>query len=971
MAADHSSASPARRYRFRARLVLTLTALALIAAPAASAALAPPRPLSPDGNTSVQALPAFAWAPVPGADRYEFQIAADAGFNSPVLGRGDDRFFTKNTRATLKKTVPNGRYFWRVRAVTSGGDVSAWSAGQSLRKAWTGAAALQSPSNAETVVYPNSPLKLTWSPVLGAAKYLVSIATDPSLGSLVERDVTVNGPVPTAATAFTRAAALAPGVYYWAITPVDAQGNRGASSPVASFTWAWPSTTTARVVDLNDAAEVFDPQFSWDAVPGAARYEVEVNPSQDFAPGSKVCCSPATIATSLAPTGLFEDNVFYWRVRAIDVDGNAGLWNVGPSFTKTFDKVPPVTGTSIKNVRMRDNLNDPGLDVDAGTPGYQTQVPMVTWDPVPGASSYEAEVTPYTSGLCNWTATASHWRVKTAVNAWTPLGYDWNFEKPYNDQMNVAYDQPALVPGTSYCVRVRARSDRAGAMNEVYGDYTYLDGGFGWAFTWTGYPTGGACSPSCLPNYLGSGDYVLPVTGTTTARMPFFTWKPLSGKQSYFVLVSKDASFSNLVDYAFTQVPAYAPRTQLGPTTYSDETTLYYWAVLPANGFRGQEASGDPLAAAARTFQKQSTPPSHLFPSNGTVFTGQPSFRWTPAEGARRYRLQVAQDPSFGNPIEDVTTNSTAYTSNSTYPADTVLYWRVRADDENLVGLTWSATGTFQKKLVAPTPSADNPTGGDFIPTWTWNSVQGAVSYDVSVDLPDGTHKDINGLRMTALTAIKMTGTGLFSWRVRANFPKASFGTVAGPFSATKTFTRTIGEPGRPRSDGSPTHLLLSWDAKPGAKHYRVQVSQRPDFAYVIDDVTTDNTSFAPLLTSPQYTAGGRLYWRVAAVDEERNVGDFTQAQPISLLPRLRMSVAGHVTRRRAASVSVFVTSAAGRPVGGTRVAVSGAGVRGRVVTTGRAGRVTFRLRATRRGTLLFRASKRGYQTVTVAVRVR
>ena len=34
--------------------------------------------------------------------------------------------------------------------------------------------------------------------------------------------------------------------------------------------------------------------------------------------------------------------------------------------------------------------------------------------------------------------------------------------------------------------------------------------------------------------------------------MPLFTWKPLAGKQSYFVLVAKDASFWNIVDYAFT-----------------------------------------------------------------------------------------------------------------------------------------------------------------------------------------------------------------------------------------------------------------------------------------------------------------------------------------------------------------------------------------------------------------------------------
>ena len=81
------------------------------------------------------------------------------------------------------------------------------------------------------------------------------------------------------------------------------------------------------------------------------------------------------------------------------------------------------------------------------------------------------------------------------------------------------------------------------------------------AFTYPGPPTGGACSPSCNGGALGSGDYVGPIIGSTQQAMPYFRWKPLAGYASYFVLVSRDPEFSNLVDYAFTRVNAYAPRT--------------------------------------------------------------------------------------------------------------------------------------------------------------------------------------------------------------------------------------------------------------------------------------------------------------------------------------------------------------------------------------------------------------------------
>jgi protein-S-isoprenylcysteine O-methyltransferase Ste14 len=960
--------SIARRLQ-RAMLALVLFAgAALAGSSGAGAALRAPVPISPAAGAQVALLPAFAWNPVGGADRYEFQIAADAGFNAPVLGTGQDRFFTRNTRATLKKAVPNGVYWWRVRAAGPRGAVSPWSKGRSLRKAWTATATLQAPADGASVSYPLAPLKLLWSPVPGAARYEVAIATDPLLGSLVGGKA-----VETQATSFTRAGALAVGTYYWAITPIDAQGNKGSPSQVWSFVWFWPSATSTSFADLASDPEVLDPQFSWGAVPGAAQYEVEVSSSQDFAPGSRVCCSTGILGTSHSPQRVFRDNTYYWRVRAFDPDGNAGVWNDGPVFAKRFDKAPPVSGTSIKNMRMRDNLNDPGTDFSP-TAGYQTQVPIVRWDPVPGASSYEVEVTPYDGGLgyCNWSSVA-RWLVRTAVTAWSPLGTGMTARPPFGNPASVSRDfQAALSLNQRYCVRVRARSNRDLANNEVYGDYTELDNGdgTGWAFQWSDYPAGGSCTPACTSGYLGSGDYVLPGTGITVTQTPLLTWRPLAGRESYFVIVAKDPSFTNLVDYAFTQLPAYAPRTSTTPTTYPDETTVYYWVVLPAAQPNGDGAVGNPLVGAPSTFDKRSLPPFRLGPQDGSVTVGHPTFRWTLALGARRYRLQVAQDPTFGDPIDDVLTDSTGYTSNTTYPADTVLYWRVRADDENLIGLTWSSTGTFQKRLPVPAPSSSNPTRGDFVPTWSWESILGAVSYDVAADLPDGTHRNITGLRTAALTPILMYGTGLFHWRVRANFPKAPFGVVPGPYSATLPFTRTIGEPTGARADAAKNRLLLSWEPKPGVKQYRVQISTRADFATSVENVTTDNTSYAPVMMQPAYIARAALYWRVAGVDEGNNVGDFIPAQRIGAAKRMRIAARGRAVRGRRSVVIVTVRELPGPPLSGATVRVSGAGIRPRAARTNKAGRVRFSIRATQRGRITYRATKAGYTPAVLTTRV-
>ncbi|MGB2954032.1 MAG: carboxypeptidase-like regulatory domain-containing protein [Gaiellaceae bacterium] len=962
-------------------LVPALAALSLLFVGSAhTAALSTPSPLTPAGGAVVESLPGFAWSPVANADHYEFQFAADAGFNSPVLGQGEDQFTTRNTRATLQKTVPNGTYWWRVRAVDANGGVSAWSVGREVVKRWSAAGAIQSPPGGSSLTYPSNPVVLSWSPVAGAAQYFVSVASDPTLGSLVlkyQNQDNPSGPPSVAATNAAITAALAPGSYYWSVTPVDAEGNRGAPSPVASFNWSWPSTTTARVTDLNPAGEVYDPQFSWDPVPGAVRYEVEINSTSYFAPGSKVCCSGTTIATSLSPTVLFQDNVYYWRVRALDPDGNAGVWNYGPSFNKAFDKAsasPPPAPTAVTNLHMRDNVTDDTITADVDhdlSNGFQTTTPVVSWNPVPGASSYLVEIGTATGDPldpCDFSSPVL--TATTSVTAWTPLSqraFTIPQPNPFPSFTSVAEDTfPTLVPGT-YCFRVRARSDRAG-FTEVYGDPTYLgpDGKTDWntpngpAFTWTGYPSGS--SPGCLSGYLCASDYLTPVTGSSVGMTPLITWKAMAGAGSYFVAIAKDDHFSNIVDEGFTQIPAYAPRNSLTPTTYADETTSYYWIVLPSPNPDGTGVKTFSLAAALGNFQKQSTPPLLISPANGTAFLDQPTFRWSAATGARKYELQVAQDPTFGNPIDDVTTDATSYSSNSTYPADTVLYWRVRASDENGIGLTWSDTGTFQKKLATPVPSPNNPTSGDALPVWSWSPIQGASSYDIAIDQPNGQTREFDGMRAPVGSFIKMTGTGVWHWRVRAEFPKQSFGSTPGPWSASTAFTRTIGEPGGLHTDSNPDHVLLSWNSKFGIKNYKVQISSRPDFSTTIENVTTDNTSYAPRLLDIGYLNGGALFWRVAGVDADSNVGDFSPAQSISLLPQLKLRVTGKLRRRRWATVTVYVSKPSGLSLAGAAVRIGGSGVKTRTTTTNRYGSVTFKLRPTRMGRVLLTVRKAGYQ---------
>lgn len=240
----------------------------------------------------------------------------------------------------------------------------------------------------------------------------------------------------------------------------------------------------------------------------------------------------------------------------------------------------------------------------------------------------------------------------------------------------------------------------------------------------------------------------------------------------------------------------------------------------------------------------------------------------------------MSADRNFGTLLDQVLTTSTAYTATKTYPANAALYARVRAEDETEIGLTWSTLRRFRNTLPRPAPSGDNPTRGELIPTWTWKPVQGAVSYDVHVELPDGSDRDVSGYLPSAFTATEMRGTGVFHWQVRAEFPAAAGGrTAVGPYTRRVAFTRTLGPPVGARASVGPRSLLLVWKPKIGIGRYRVEISRTPDFSRPVERADTEGAAFAPRLQGSDWSRPGTHDWRVSAVDGNGKVGRPTLAQ--------------------------------------------------------------------------------------------
>lgn len=966
---------------------------AMLVPPAAGAALRAPALASPAVDERVEGVPALTWSPVRGAVEYEYQLAADEDFGSIVGGTGPHKGTakTRNTAASLDKALPDGQYYWRVRAIDAQDRAGRWSAARSLRKAWTTAPALVAPVDGAAVTWPAAPLVLSWSEVAHATRYIVSIATDESMSNLVLG--TSVSPLTTQGTSFALPRALAAGQrYFWSITPIDTAGHRGQRSRVASFTWTWPTATATRVADVDASPGVFDPQFSWDAVPGAAKYEVDINFTENFSPDGRVCCTEPTVGTSLAPTMLLRNNEgiggvgYYWRVRAFDADGNAGQWNhrAETDFTKTFHKSAP----SIPNLRVTDN--DDAVLVG---PAPATSSPVLRWDPVDGASSYEVQVTPWVSGSsCNW---ADARRIDTilATNAWTPVANVPALVRtpgPDSWPALTSGDREHLQAGVAYCARVLALSDRQRDANGYVSPFTTLAPAFTYAGPPVADPPPAVQSVSCdvylFPESVDPATCQPDVPPTLTPRTPLLRWKEIDWARAYFVVIARDAEFTQVVDIAYTDVAAYAPRlrnqaAQAAFVPLADETTSYYWAIMPVSddGVLSTVTQNSP-----QPFDKRSLPPAMQEPALGALIGGQPTFRWTRSEGARRYQLQVAQDPTFSDEalIDDVITAATTHTSSTTYPADAVVYWRVRALDENLRGQGWSCSApaadgrcaksappaSFKRTLPVPSPAPTNPSGGEGIPVLSWSPVSGAVSYTLHVDQTDGKSKEFT-VASTSFTPTSFYGNGVWRWKVRANFPTTNGTKVSGGFFPAQDYVRLIGRTPNVRGVKTASRVLLIWDPDPEASRYRVDIATTTGFGARVESATTETNSFAPSLVQRAYQDGGTLFWRVASVDDGNNTGAWTTGR-FEFPKGIDVSLVGRLRRGQTGTVRVVLRDAKRRAVANAKVRVTGKGLRSVARRSGKTGTTTFRLRPKRRGTLTFSISRKGYRDVTATMRV-
>ena len=651
----------------------------------------PAAPTVTGGNDS-QGRPTLKWNAVTGAAKYEVYRARSLNGDyikySTVTG----------TSYTNISYIENGNtYYYKVRALGSDGTAGAWSSIVSVTYRAASTGTLPAPTVTGGNDAQGRPT-LKWNAVTGAAKYEVYRARSRS-GEYIKYS-TVTG------TSYTNTSYIENGnTYYYKVRALDANGTAGAWSSIVSVTYRAASTGTLpapTVTGGNDSQG--RPTLKWNAVTGAAKYEVYRARSQS---GDYIKYSTVT-GTSYTNTSYIEDgNTYYYKVRALKSDGTAGAWSSIVSVTYRAAS----TGT---------------LSAPTVTGGNDAQGrPTLTWKAVSGAAKYEV------------------YRARSRSGEYIK----------YSTVTGTSYTNTSYIEdGNTYYYKVRAldASGTAGAWSSIV------------SVTYRAASTGTLSAPT--------------VTGGNDSQgRPTLKWKAVSGAAKYEVYrsYSRDGSYSK-----------YSTQTSTGYTnsSYLTSGTTYYYKV---RALKSDGTAGPYSAVVSVTCRLKLTAPSV---TGGTDSQGRPTLKWNAVTGAAKYEVYRSASRS-GTYTKYSTQTSTSYTNSSYLTSGTTYYYKVRALGSDGSYGPYSSVASVTYRATSSAVPAEVTMGkataqGSYI-TVTWDKAANAASYRV--------YRRVNNSSDWNVVASSVSGTSYTDWNVEpgVRYTYTVRGVAADGQTLSKTYNKT------------------------------------------------------------------------------------------------------------------------------------------------------------------------------------
>ncbi len=311
-------------------------------------------------------------------------------------------------------------------------------------------------------------------------------------------------------------------------------------------------------------------------------------------------------------------------------------------------------------------------------------------------------------------------------------------------------------------------------------------------------------SGSLIGPSLGAPELVSP-SGTQNSGKLTYTWKGVSGSQSYCLEVRNDRNNVVIKQY-YSALPT--KKTYSKTPSKNLASGIYTWSILCKN--RGHSQSSDPMEF---TICKSLPGKATLVSPKDNIGSKNPIFTWMPLDGGIRYRLTVAKAGSPDTPIfdkiydvEDVLSNTDQTCSVGpvlSQDLEEAVYYRWWIQTINCLGEgPRSYFKDFRYKTVIPgKPNPISPSGliSTNSPTFTWTAASAATGYHLEVYIRNKSPADdfilvderwfdaskvTKGYRCSGSLGPLPDDDSVFFWRVQAS----NDGGIDGPWSSWRYF---------------------------------------------------------------------------------------------------------------------------------------------------------------------------------------
>ncbi len=721
-------------------------------------------------------------------------------------------------------------------------------AGQALATAPSSAPTIKSPANGSNVGNANP--TLSWGAVGNAVYYHVQISTSATYSSPIYD-------VETSALQATPPSLLPFSTLYWRVAGEDSSHALGPYA-TASFTKSL-SSAPVTLTPTNGQTLVFPTNpilFSWQPVPGAISYTLQIGNSSDFT-SNPVQYQTSNTSYTLTDTQSFTESdgvtpqSWWWEVQANYANASVTQWSTPQSYQISWPATPQLESPSNGAVGVTDTV--------------------FSWDPVLGAASYDIQV-----------SSNGDWQNGLVIYQTSVFGTRFAPDQTLNN--------------ASYYWRVRARA--AGSATN-YGQWSTP---FTFTRSWSSRPV------PLRPLWAG-GSADPPIVGTLE-----LSWTPAAAggpgwvdhASHYDVEIGTDLNFSpGTYTSCMTDQTTFTPYNPViggnepgscngGPSLTIG--TIYYWRVQGIDGPAGVLGLWDSTDSSntQRFIYQPSLPDLSCGPANGsTVQT--PVLCWSAVSGAETYRVTILNHN--GTQADAATTYGLTYTPLQTLnPASGPFTWHVETiDSQGDVGLTQASSTWPSFSLTTPTTDTSlsllTPADGASalrMPSMTWTPYTGASYYEVLVGvtsgifdatpLSGGTHLPYAGFTYTQVPK----AAAKYYWEVEA-FDAGN--NLLGTSSERSFYVGTTPSYGdwiipwndyltpecQAQTDPSIarcTPLLgqtqeMTWTPEPNAGAYLVYVAKDVNFTNIYREYETGQTSLTPRESWLDSQAGESYYWFV------------------------------------------------------------------------------------------------------------